>query len=99
VKTTDDLLVLRSDAYTMSDTFELISANGKLPYVELDKQFYKLIDDFEQRFPGGPPSLKHADRFVVRGDATFEPGVIVEGSVAIDAETPRTIAAGTVLAG
>jgi UTP--glucose-1-phosphate uridylyltransferase len=99
VKTTDDLLVLRSDAYTMSDTFELISANGKLPYVELDKQFYKLIDDFEQRFPGGPPSLKQADRFVVRGDATFEPGVVVEGSVAVEAEAPLTVAAGTVLVG
>jgi UTP--glucose-1-phosphate uridylyltransferase len=99
VKTTDDLLLLRSDAYTMSDDYQLLSANGDLPFVELDKQYYRLIDDFDRRFPGGSPSLVQAERFVVRGDATFEPGVVVKGSVTVEADSPRTITAGTVLGG
>ena len=60
VKTTDDLLVLRSDVYTLSDEFvvaPLPERADSLPYVELDSQFYKLLDDFEQRFPAGAPSL------------------------------------------
>ena len=54
VKTTDDLLVLRSDVYTVSD--EMVVAPwpqcaGNLPYVELDKRYYKLIDDFDPASP------------------------------------------------
>jgi UTP--glucose-1-phosphate uridylyltransferase len=97
VKTTDDLLLLRSDAYTMSDGYQLSPADGAVPFVELDKQYYRLIDDFDRRFPGGPPSLVQAERFVVKGDATFEPGVVVKGAVTVEVDSPRTIAAGTVL--
>ena len=32
----------------------------RLPYVELDSRFYRLLDDFEPRFPAGPPSLREA---------------------------------------
>jgi UTP--glucose-1-phosphate uridylyltransferase len=102
VKTTDDLLVLRSDVYVVSDALEvepIEERRGRLPFVELDKRVYRLIDEFEARFPGGPPSLRDAERLIVHGDVTFEEGVVVRGAVEIDAETPRTIGAGTVLAG
>jgi len=100
VKTTDDLLVLRSDVYTLSDD-SVVSAvperAGNLPYVELDPEFYKLLDDFEKRFPGGAPSLREADRLVVHGDVTFGEGVRVRGAVELDVDEPTLIDAGTTL--
>ena len=32
---------------------------------------FKLLADFEARFPGGPPSLIGCDEFIVRGDVRF----------------------------
>jgi UTP--glucose-1-phosphate uridylyltransferase len=105
VKTTDDLLVLRSDVYTLSDELcvEPRPERGeRLPFVELDSRFYKLLDDFEARFPEGPPSLLQAERFVVRGDVTFGPEVIVRGAVELEVEEPsrieRTVLTGEPLA-
>jgi UTP--glucose-1-phosphate uridylyltransferase len=94
VKTTDDLLVLRSDVYEMSD--DLVVApiperRDRLPYVELDKRYYRMLDRFEQRFPDGPPSLREADRLVVHGDITFGRGVVVRGAVELDVEEPTRI--------
>jgi UTP--glucose-1-phosphate uridylyltransferase len=100
VKTTDDLLVLRSDVYTLSDEFVVSPVPervGNLPYVELDPDFYKLLDDFEKRFPAGPPSLREAQRLIVHGDVTFGEGVRVRGAVELDAEEPMRIDPGTTL--
>jgi UTP--glucose-1-phosphate uridylyltransferase len=102
VKTTDDLLVLRSDVYAVSDSLEvepIEERRGRLPIVELDKRFYRMIDEFEARFPSGPPSLRDAERLIVHGDLTFEGGVVVRGAVELDADKPGTIDAGTVLEG
>lgn len=100
VKTTDDLLVLRSDVYEVSDESDVepvAERAGSLPYVELDKRFYRLIDEFERRFPAGPPSLREAERLVVHGDVTFAEGVVVRGAVSLDEPQPTTLEAGTVL--
>jgi UTP--glucose-1-phosphate uridylyltransferase len=100
VKTTDDLLVLRSDVYRLSPECEidpLPERADDLPFVELDKRFYKLIDQFERRFPDGPPSLREARRLVVNGDVTFGAGVVVRGSVELDEDAPTTIKPGAVL--
>jgi UTP--glucose-1-phosphate uridylyltransferase len=94
VKTTDDLLVLRSDVYTVSDDLRVEPTPERaerLPFVELDSRFYKLLDDFEARFPDGPPSLRQADRLVVHGDVTFGPGVVIRGAVEVEAEQRRRI--------
>jgi UTP--glucose-1-phosphate uridylyltransferase len=102
VKTTDDLLVMRSDVYAVSDSLEIEPVEerrDRLPFVELDKEVYRLLDEFETRFPDGPPSLREAERLVVHGDVTFEHGVVVRGVVEIDAPEPRTIEAGSVLEG
>jgi UTP--glucose-1-phosphate uridylyltransferase len=100
VKTTDDLLVLRSDVYTLSPelTVSPQRADGP-PFVELEPRFYKLLDSFEARFPAGAPSLREADRFVVHGDVTFEEGIVVQGAVELEPERPVRIPAGTVLTG
>ncbi|HEY2258067.1 MAG TPA: UTP--glucose-1-phosphate uridylyltransferase [Solirubrobacteraceae bacterium] len=100
VKTTDDLLVLRSDVYEVGPEMQVEPVperSDDLPYVELDKRFYKLLDRFEQRFPDGPPSLREAQRLVVVGDVTFGSGVVVRGSVELHEDQPRQIDPGSVL--
>jgi UTP--glucose-1-phosphate uridylyltransferase len=100
VKTTDDLLVLRSDVYTLSDELlvePIPERAGALPYVELDKRFYRLLDQFETRFPEGPPSLREAQRLLVTGDVTFAASVVVIGAVELTVEEPTRIGPGTVL--
>jgi UTP--glucose-1-phosphate uridylyltransferase len=90
VKTTDDLLALRSDAYRLTEDARVELAREAVPIVTLDPDYYKLIRDFEQRFPKGPPSLREAERFEVSGDVTFGAGVVARGSVKVEgpAEVP-----------
>jgi UTP--glucose-1-phosphate uridylyltransferase len=85
VKTTNELLVVRSDAYRLAGDARIELAPGRdaAPYVDLDARFYKLIDDFDVRFPAGPPSLVEADRLEVTGDVTFGRDVVVRGSVTV----------------
>jgi UTP--glucose-1-phosphate uridylyltransferase len=99
VKTTDDLLVLRSDAYALTPGFEIIARRPEaLPLVELDQDFYKLIDQFDAHFPYGAPSLRDADKLSITGDVTFGRDVVVRGSVRYISDGRRTeIADGTVL--
>jgi UTP--glucose-1-phosphate uridylyltransferase len=82
VKTTNDLLLVRSDAYVLrQQEARLEPASARIaaqpPVVDLDPRFYKRLDDFEARFPAGPPSLAQAARFVVRGDVTFGAATVV----------------------
>ncbi len=100
VKTTDDLLVLRSDVYRLTDAMEVVAAPQRaerLPLVELDPDHYKLLDAFDARFPSGPPSLIEADRLTVRGDVTFGRDVVVRGTVEITAAEPQRIEDGALL--
>ena len=99
VKTTSDLLVLRSDAYTLTGDARLVLADGRsdAPLVSLDNGFYKRLRDFDERFASGPPSLVAAERLRVVGDVRFGAGVVVKGSVTV--EGPATLDDGTVLEG
>jgi UTP--glucose-1-phosphate uridylyltransferase len=99
VKSTDDLLVLRSDVYRLTEDYAVEPLRAALPFVELDPRYYKLLDAFEARFPSGPPSLHEAERLVVRGDITFGADVTVRGSVELNAEEPQRIADSSVLSG
>src|SRR6185312_4260487 len=58
VKTTNDLLVVRSDAYELTDDAEMVLVRSEPPVVDLDSEHYKLIRDFDAHFPAGVPSLK-----------------------------------------
>ena len=101
VKATSDLLVLRSDAYELTDRAEvrLVSSRTAAPLVDLDT-VYKLLPDFDARFPSGSPSLVQADRLEVRGDWTFGRDVTVIGDVVVPAQgSPGHIADGALLSG
>jgi UTP--glucose-1-phosphate uridylyltransferase len=98
VKTTNDLLVVRSDAYELRDNGETAQAfAGEPPVVTLDPAHYKRVDQLEQRFPQGAPRLRACRRLTVNGDVTFGAGVTVEGEVEIDG--PATIPDGERLSG
>ncbi|PUB26214.1 UTP--glucose-1-phosphate uridylyltransferase [Promicromonospora sp. AC04] len=85
VKTTNDLLVLRSDIYALTPDY-LLEAQAPAPLVDLDKDHYKLIDGFTERFAAGAPSLRDADSLTVRGDWTFGAGVRAEGKAELAGE-------------
>src|SRR5436190_6252783 len=103
VKTTNDLLALRSDAYEVAPDGRVAlvpQRNGSPPDVDLDPDHFKLVADFEPRVAAGAPSLRDAQRLVVRGDVTFGAGVVVRGDVEIEAQGgPVHLADGTVLEG
>jgi UTP--glucose-1-phosphate uridylyltransferase len=91
VKTTSDLLVLRSDAYVLTDDFRVEPSSdlpGGLPLVELDSDHFKLLRDFDARFPAGPPSLVGAKKLAVEGDVKFGRDVVVRGEVEVRSDRP-----------
>ena len=61
---------------------------GPGPVVTLDDDHYKMVPDFEERFPAGAPSLRGARSLTVEGDVTFGAGVRVEGDVRADRAAP-----------
>ena len=88
VKTTDDLLLLRSDAFAIGedDRVELAAGpDARPPLVTLDRAHFGMIDGFERRFPYGPPSLREAECLEVVGDVSFGAGVRVRGAVRLEA--------------
>src|ERR687885_95260 len=103
VKTTSDLLALRSDAYVLTDDFRVEPAEGRdgPPVVDLDDDHFKLLRDFEERFPSGAPSLVGCERLTVEGDVEFGADVVVRGAVTVehDGDGRLRIEDGTVLEG
>jgi UTP--glucose-1-phosphate uridylyltransferase len=91
VKTTDDLLVLRSDVYRLDDDAR-VRRRADEPFVALDPEHFKTLSGFDARFPAGAPSLHACERLVVRGDVTFGAGVICRGSVEIEAPPGERLA-------
>ncbi len=103
VKTTNDLLNLWSDAYVMTEDWRVVAAPTGVPaddrVIDLDPRFYKRIDQLQERFPHGAPSLVECRRLTVRGDVRFGSGVVCRGDVTIEhaGSEPRIVADGTVL--
>lgn len=71
VKTTDDLFIMRSDRFHLTDQYEMEDGNYIFPDVHLDPRFYRNIHDFDERFPYSVPSLAAAKSVTVNGDWTF----------------------------
>jgi UTP--glucose-1-phosphate uridylyltransferase len=97
VKTTNDLLLLRSDVYGVGDDFRLRSQVDATPLVDLDRRFFTTITDFDARLPS-PPSLAEATSLRVEGDWHFGADVVVRGDVTLsDHGTADSVAAGSTL--
>ncbi|MCP3983885.1 MAG: UTP--glucose-1-phosphate uridylyltransferase [bacterium] len=102
VKTTNDLLSVRSDAYELAPDFRIVAAPGAHPedaLIDLDSGFFKTVDQLEAHFPEGAPSLRECEELVVRGDVSFGAGVVVRGAARVEAPAGETLTVpdGTVL--
>ena len=99
VKTTNELLLVRSDIFELDDQSAIVSLiTHPDPYVDLDKP-YKLVPGFEERFPKGAPSLREATSLRVEGDVTFGADVVCIGDVTVRASGRATIEDGRRLTG
>lgn len=95
VKTTNDLLLVRSDVYEVDEEGLLVQVPQEACTIDLDPAYFKTIQDFDARFPNGAPSLRGARSLTVRGDWTFGAGVVVTGEAVIkDDGAPGVIADG-----
>lgn len=94
VKTTDDLLIVRSDAYLLNKNFCVVrnpECRQGPPVVRLDGRYFKLIDEFDNRFPAGIPSLLNCSRFTVTGDVLFGKETSCDGDVVIENGTDEQL--------
>jgi hypothetical protein len=99
VKTTADLLAVRSDAYVVTADHRLAldpRRGGQPPVITLDPAYYRVMSDFERYLGEAPPSLVGCQVFQVSGPLRFLPGVVCRGAVEFHnpASEFRTVPAG-----
>merc|ERR1711907_384820 len=101
VKKCDDLVALRSDAYTITEDFRIQLAaerNGVPPTIKLDDA-YKFVDAMETLIPNGSPSLIGCKSMKIEGkNIEFAgKGVVVKGDVKFvnKGEDKKVVADGT----
>jgi len=106
VKTCSDLLAVRSDCFIYAEDDSLRISPTRIknnkPWatkIKLDPDYYGKIDDLDQRFPAGVPSLVECDELTIEGDVRFGKTVTIKGSVNIKnrKESQAVIKAGTVI--
>ena len=94
VKTTSDLLIIRSDACVLTPDHRLELApecQGRPPVVELDGAHYKMVDGLERLIAHGVPGLRHCSRLSVKGPAVFAKGVVIEGEAEFNSPGPEPL--------
>lgn len=102
VKTTEDLLAVRSDLYRLTDDFRVVpNPTRTLESIDirLDGDHYKFVGQLDARFPHGAPSLLDCTLLSLTGPFTFGEDVVCRGVVELvnDGETAVVIDDGTVL--
>ena len=93
VKTTGDLLALRSNAYEITDDWRLKlveSRQGIPPMVDLDPEHFKLVDQLETALTGGVPSLADCESLTVSGPINLGSKVSLKGKVTINNSGPSS---------
>lgn len=100
VKTTSDLLAVRSDAYDLTGDFRVTlnsMRDGVPPSVQLDADHYKMVDQLEASLTGGVPSLKQCRSLKVEGPVKFCEGNVFRGAVTVknSSPTPAPLPPGT----
>ncbi len=98
VKSTSDLLALRSDAYVVTSDDRLVLAperHCQPPAIDLDAH-YKMLPDLDEAFGANVPSLIHCEALKVTGKTRFSPGVTCRGKVEFtnSSNERRTVASG-----
>lgn len=99
VKTCNDLVALKSDAYIVTPDFrlQLDPSVPVPPVVDMDSKLYKLVDKLEPAIKNGVPSLKKCTKLKVSGPIEFAAGCVLEGAVEINvAGSERKVVEGTI---
>lgn len=88
VKTTSDLLALRSDAYevTKSGQVQLVPERQGVPPTVVLSSDYKFVDQMVEL---GVPSLVSAEKFSVQGQFSLAEGVVIQGKVSLVNKGPE----------
>jgi len=100
VKTTSDLLAVRSDAYAIDDEFRvsLLPERGdQPPSVTLDPKHCKRVDQLETSIEAGIPSLKACASLTTEGEVHFQETTVLRGTVVVrnPSASPRKLPPGT----
>ena len=85
VKTTEDLLSIRSDNYVLTEENRVIlNPKRKLKSlnISLDPKYYKMVDDLDSRIPIAP-SLVECEELVIKGDYKIGKNVKFTGKVVL----------------
>ncbi|MCB9259618.1 MAG: UTP--glucose-1-phosphate uridylyltransferase [Ignavibacteriales bacterium] len=86
VKTTEDLLAVRSDNYILTEDFRVVvNPERKLKplKISLDSNYYKLVDDLDNRIPN-PPSLVQCEELTIKGNFKFGSNIKIVGKVKLE---------------
>lgn len=101
VKKCSDLLAVRSDCYLVTDEKLVINPERKLQEIRinLDPEYYGKIDQFDERFKYGAPSLVECESLSIHGDVFFEKDVKIAGNVVIrnTGNTPAVVRKNSVI--
>ncbi|MDX2473049.1 MAG: UTP--glucose-1-phosphate uridylyltransferase [Candidatus Krumholzibacteria bacterium] len=104
IKKTNDLLDVRSDNYILTEDFQ-VRANPQRQLervvIDLDPRHYGFIDQLDEHFPHGAPSLLGCERLTVQGDIYFGRDVVLTGVVEMhnDGTTPLSVPDGALITG
>ena len=92
VKKTNDLLAVWSDTYKLTDQYHLVLENkyNCSPTINLDEEYYKTIDQLEERI-FDVPSLKDCRELSVIGNIYFGDNVVLKGNVKIQSSVKKVI--------
>ena len=101
VKKCDDLLLLRSDAYIITDDYRPVlnpSCGGTAPEMGLDSKKYKLVGNLEEATVNGIPSLVNCTKLSIKGLVRMSKKTKFVGEVTIvnNSEEAKYVPAGEV---
>merc|ERR1712157_495132 len=86
VKKTSDLLLLRSDAYEISEDYRPILSplcEGSAPVISLDSRLYKHVGQLEKATVSGVPSLAKCKRLTIKGKFLMSSKTTFVGTVTV----------------
>ena len=85
VKTTNELLLLRSDLYRLTEAGNLEARTERPPRVNLDPRYFKMIQDYNERVES-VPSLVKCESLTVEGPVKIHQGLTLEGHAHLRAD-------------
>lgn len=104
VKNCEELLLLWSDYYLLTEDCRITRnpcRKASRVHIDLDPEYYSVLDQLFERFPHGVPSLVECESLKITGDVRFGKNVAVKGDVSLknSGPNPAYIPENTLLSG